>query len=99
MLGANMRADTDPLNNNNYASTENLFGLFVGAGSEPPDGQRALSDAGRARAARPRLLSVVDQADMAEIRDGYKAYVAKLFTLAGMSDAAGARRPHRSRWR
>ncbi len=29
MLGANMRADTDPFNNNNYASTDNLFGLFV----------------------------------------------------------------------
>ncbi|MEO5493830.1 MAG: M13 family metallopeptidase [Sphingomonas sp.] len=84
-LGANMRPDTDPFNNNNYASTNNLFGLFVGG-----DLKRGtvnvpyLMQGGLGLPDRDYYLS--SSKDMAEVREGYKAYVAKLFTLAGMSD-------------
>jgi putative endopeptidase len=86
MLGANMRADLDPINATSLHS-ENLFGLFV---------TQSLNDPGRAV---PYLLQgglglddrdyyLSDKPEMAAIRDAYKAYVAKLLTLAGIGDPA-----------
>jgi len=86
MLGANMRADTDPFNNNNYASTDNLFGLFVGGDlNRGTINAPYLMQGGLGLPDRDYYLSSTK--DMAEVRDGYKAYMAKLFGLAGMSDA------------
>lgn len=85
MLGANMRADTDPFNNNNYASTDNLFGLFVGQDlNKPTINAPYLMQGGVGMPDRDYYLS--DKKEMAELRDGYKDYLEKLFTLAGMSD-------------
>ncbi|HEX4695972.1 M13 family metallopeptidase [Sphingomonas sp.] len=88
MLGANMRADTDPFNNNNYASTSNLFGLFVSQDlNRPTVNVPYLMQGGLGLPDRDYYLS--DKKEMAELRDGYKDYVAKLFKLAGMSDPQG----------
>ena len=85
MLGANMRADTDPFNNNNYTSNDNLFGLFVGQDLNKPTINTAyLMQGGIGMPDRDYYLS--DKKEMAELRDEYKNYLAKVFTLAGMSD-------------
>ena len=56
-IGGTLRADTDPLNATNF-QTENLFGIFVTQGAGDARRAAALSDAGRHRAARARILSV-----------------------------------------
>jgi putative endopeptidase len=85
-LGANMRADTDPLNATNF-HTENLFGLFVAQDLNRPDvtipylmqGGLGLPDRDYYVSAKP---------EMAELRTAYKAYVQKILTLAGLPDPA-----------
>ncbi|MES2045471.1 MAG: M13 family metallopeptidase [Pseudomonadota bacterium] len=85
-LGAAMRADTDPLNASNF-HTENLFGLFVTQDLNRPDvtipylmqGGLGLPDRDYYVSAKP---------EMAELRTAYRAYVEKLLTLSGVSDAA-----------
>ena len=85
-LGASMRADTDPLNASNF-HTENLFGLFVTQDLNRPDvtipylmqGGLGLPDRDYYVSAKP---------EMAELRTAYRAYVEKLLTLSGVSDAA-----------
>ncbi len=85
MLGANMRADTDPFNNNNYTSNDNLFGLFVGQDlNKPTINTPYLMQGGIGMPDRDYYLS--DKKEMAELRDGYKDYLEKIFALAGMSD-------------
>jgi len=86
MLGATMRADTDPINASNF-QTENLFGLFVTQDLNRPDvtipylmqGGIGLPDRDYYVSAKP---------EMAELRTAYRAYIEKLLTLAGVSDAA-----------
>jgi putative endopeptidase len=86
MLGANMRADVDPLNATNF-NTENLFGLWISQAFDKPDttvpymlqGGLGLPDRDYYLSAKP---------DMVELRGKYKAYVVQVFTLAGMSDPA-----------
>lgn len=86
LLGATMRADTDPLNASNF-QTENLFGLFVTQDLNRPDvtipylmqGGLGLPDRDYYVSAKP---------EMAELRTAYRAYVEKLLTLAGIPDAA-----------
>jgi len=86
LLGATMRADTDPLNASNF-HTENLFGLFVTQDLNRPDvtipylmqGGLGLPDRDYYASAKP---------EMAELRTAYKAYIGKLLTLAGVADAA-----------
>ena len=85
MLGANMRADEDPINATSLG-TENLFGLFVTQALTDPDktvpyvlqGGLGLPD---------RDYYISSSADMASIRDAYKKYIAQILTLAGISDA------------
>jgi putative endopeptidase len=85
-LGGNVRADVDPLNATNF-HTENLFGLWISQALDKPDttvpyvlqGGLGLED-------RAYYLSQTDA--MKKAREGYKAYLAKIFTLAGMSDQA-----------
>ena len=84
MLGANMRADTDPLNATNF-STENLFGLFVTQDMNQPDRTVPyLLQGGLGLPERDYYLSA--EPDMAQIRVAYKAYLAKTFQLAGLSE-------------
>jgi putative endopeptidase len=85
-LGANMRADTDPLNNTNF-HTENLFGLFVTQDLNRPDVTIPyLMQGGIGLPDRDYYLSA--KPEMAELRTAYKAYVQKVLSLAGMPDAA-----------
>ena len=85
MLGANLRADTDPINATNFW-TENLFGLFVTQGLETPDTTVPyLLQGGLGLQDRDYYLS--DKPDMVQARTKYKAYIAELLGLAGVSDA------------
>ncbi|QNA84501.1 M13 family metallopeptidase [Sphingomonas sp. So64.6b] len=86
LLGATMRADTDPLNASNF-HTENLFGLFVTQDLNRPDVTVPyLMQGGIGLPDRDYYLSTTPE--MASLRTAYKAYVARLLTLAGVSDAA-----------
>jgi len=86
MLGSQMRADTDPFNNNNYGSTDNLFGLFVGQDlNKPTVNAPYLMQGGVGLPDRDYYLN--KSKEMGDLRDGYKGYLEKIFTLAGMSDA------------
>jgi putative endopeptidase len=87
MLGAALRADTDPVNASNF-HTENLFGLFVSQDLDQPtvtipylmQGGLGLSD-------RDYYLS--DTAEMGDLRIAYGEYVGTVLRLAGY-DAAHA---------
>lgn len=86
-LGSTLRADTDPINSTHF-ETENLFGLFVTQSlGDPARTVPYLMQGGLGLPDRDYYLSA--KADMAEIRTAYRAYVAKLLTLAGLSDPAG----------
>lgn len=84
-LGADLRADTDPFNNNNYASTGDLFGLFVSQDvNQPTRTVPYLMQGGLGLPNRDYYLS--PKPAMAEIRTAYQVYLAQLFGLAGLSD-------------
>src|SRR3569623_3728850 len=86
MLGSTMRADTDPLNASNF-HTENLFGLFVTQELNRPDVTIPyLMQGGLGLPDRDNYVSAMPE--MAELRTAYRAYVEKLLTLSGVSDAA-----------
>ncbi len=86
MLGANIRADVDPLNATNF-QTENLFGLWISQSLSQPDlvvpyvlqGGLGLPE---------RNYYVSASPDMAKAREGYKAYLTRIFTLANTTDPA-----------
>jgi len=87
MLGANLRADVDPLNATNF-ETENLFGLFVSQGFDTPDTTVPyMLQGGLGLASRDYYIS--DKPEMVAIRGQYKDYIVTLLTLAGISDPAG----------
>ncbi|HEU4959960.1 MAG TPA: M13 family metallopeptidase [Sphingomonas sp.] len=85
MLGADMRADEDPINATSLG-TENLFGLFVTqALTDPTKTVPYLLQGGLGLPDRDYYISSAP--DMAKIRDAYKKYIAQILTLAGVSDA------------
>jgi len=85
MLGARLRADTDPFNKNNYSSSHNLFGLFVSQDlNHPTRNVPYLMQGGLGLPDRDYYLSSEPQT--LEVRNAYRAYVAKVFRLAGFSD-------------
>ncbi len=84
-LGETLRADVDALNNTNF-HTSNLFGLWVAPGFNDSDHYAAyLLEGGLTLPNRDYYLA--DSERMKGIREKYKAHVAALFTLAGISDA------------
>jgi putative endopeptidase len=84
-LGADLRADVDPLNATNFAP-ENLFGLFVTQGLEDPAHNIAyLLQGGLGLPDRDYYLS--SDKSMAELRGKYQAYVAALLKLAAVPNA------------
>jgi putative endopeptidase len=86
MLGANLRADEDPINATSLGS-ENLFGLFVTqALTRPDETVPYVLQGGLGMPDRDYYLS--NAADMVAIRTAYRSYVEQLLTLAGVSDAA-----------
>lgn len=91
MLGANLRADVDPLNATDL-ETENLFGLFVAQAFDRPDTTVPyLLQGGLGLPQRDYYLS--DAAEMATVRNQYRAYIGKLLSLANVTepDARAAR--------
>jgi predicted metalloendopeptidase len=84
-LGATLRADVDALNNTNY-DTENLFGLWVAQDLSDPTRYAAfLLQGGLGLPDRDYYLDPSPR--MAEIRDRYRAHIAKMLGLAGIAGA------------
>jgi predicted metalloendopeptidase len=85
VLGAQLRADVDPLNATNFY-TENLFGLFVTQGlATPGEVLPYILQGGLGLPEREYYLS--DDPEMVELRDAYRAYVEEVLSLAGFADA------------
>jgi predicted metalloendopeptidase len=85
VLGEQVRADVDPLNATNYF-TENLFGIFVTQGlATPGEVLPYILQGGLGLPEREYYLS--NDADMARLRGEYRAYIERVLTLAGVSDA------------
>jgi len=85
VLGSQILADVDPLNATNFA-TENLFGIFVSQGlATPGEVLPYILQGGLGLPEREYYLS--GDAKMATIRGQYRAYIAKLLTEAGITDA------------
>ena len=85
VLGANVRADTDPLNATNFY-TDNLFGVFVAQGLQDPEHYVAsLMQGGLGMPDREYYLS--GDKEMVETRKAYEAYVAAMLKQAGIADA------------
>jgi len=83
-LGRTLRADVDVLNATNY-DTENLFGLWVAQDlSDPTHYSAFLLQGGLGLPDRDYYLDPSPR--MAEIRDKYRAHVAAMLTLAGITD-------------
>ncbi len=84
-LGANLRADVDPLNNTNFATT-NLFGLFVS--QDLNDASRSIGYLLQGGLGMPdRDYYLAADKSMAELRGKYQAYIAALLKLAAVPDA------------
>ena len=85
MLGSQIRADVDPLNNTNF-ETLNLFGVFVSQGlADPENSYPYLLQGGLGMPDRDYYLSATPQ--MADLRTKYQAHIAAMFQLAGLADA------------
>jgi putative endopeptidase len=84
-LGANLRADVDPLNATNFY-TSNLFGLWVAQGLHDEKHNTAyLLQGGLGMPDRDYYTS--DSPKMAELRQKYEQHIAAMLTLAGIDDA------------
>jgi predicted metalloendopeptidase len=88
-IGATLRADTDPLNSTNFW-TENLFGVFVTQGLAGGETIPYLMQGGIGLPEREYYLSA--DAEMARLRDAYRAYLVQILTLAEHRDPKGAAR-------
>jgi len=85
-LGAQLRADVDPINATNL-DTEHLLGLFVAQGLEDPSRNVPyLLQGGLGMPNRDYYLK--NDKDMVEARTKYQAYVQAILSEAGTPDAA-----------
>jgi putative endopeptidase len=83
-LGAQLRADVDPLNNTNF-ETGNLFGVWITQGlSDPAHSFPYLLQGGLGMPDRDYYLSTTPH--MVELRKQYQAHIAAIFKLAGFAD-------------
>jgi predicted metalloendopeptidase len=86
VLGAQLRADVDPLNNTNF-QTDNLFGVWVAQGlTDPSRNYPYLLQGGLGMPDRDYYLSATPH--MAALRKQYQAHIAATFKLAGFPDEA-----------
>ncbi|HYD72858.1 MAG TPA: M13 family metallopeptidase, partial [Candidatus Binatia bacterium] len=86
VLGEQVRADVDPLNATDL-QTENLFGVFVTQGlATPGEVLPYILQGGLGLPEREYYLS--SDAEMAELRTAYRAYIERVLTLAGIADAS-----------
>jgi putative endopeptidase len=84
-LGTTLRADVDPLNDGNFA-TPNLLGAWIGEDLNHPDRYIAYLFQGGLSLPDPSYY-LAQTARAAAVREAFKAHVAKMFALAGFSDA------------
>jgi predicted metalloendopeptidase len=84
VLGSQIRADVDPLNNTNF-QTENLFGVFVTQALKGGQVVPYILQGGIGLPEREYYLS--SDPKMAEIRTAYRQYIEDLLTAAGIADA------------
>ena len=85
-IGETLRADVDVINEGDLF-TDNVFGLWVDQDfNQPTRNSAALLQGGLAMPDRSYYLDPSPK--MAEIRDGYRAHVARMLTLAGIPGAA-----------
>ncbi len=91
MLGEELRADVDPLNNTNFHTT-NVFGLWAAPDFHDSDHYTAYLLQGGIELP-DREYYVSDSEHMQELRKQYEAHVSAMFKLAGFSepDARAAR--------
>jgi predicted metalloendopeptidase len=84
VLGGQLRADVDPLNNTNF-ETENLFGIWIAQGlTDPSHNLPYLLQGGLGMPDRDYYLST--SAHMEELRKQYQAHIAAMFKLAGFAE-------------
>jgi putative endopeptidase len=84
MLGGQLRADVDPLNNTNF-ETGNLFGVWITQGlTDPTHSVPYLLQGGLGMPDRDYYLSTTPH--MVELRKQYQAHIAAIFKLAGFAD-------------
>jgi putative endopeptidase len=87
VLGGQLRADVDPLNNTNL-ETRNLFGVWVTQGlTDPSHSFPYLLQGGLGMPDRDYYLSATPH--MAGLRKQYRAHIAATFKLAGFEDPEG----------
>jgi predicted metalloendopeptidase len=84
VLGSQIRADVDPLNDTNF-QTENLFGVFVTQALKGGQVVPYILQGGIGLPEREYYLS--SDPKMAEIRTAYRQYIEDLLTAAGIADA------------
>ncbi|MFA6219905.1 MAG: M13 family metallopeptidase [Erythrobacter sp.] len=83
-IGANMRADVDPLNSTDF-ETENLFGIFVTQALKGGEVVPYVLQGGLGMPEREYYLS--SDPRMAGLRRTYRTYIADLLKAAGIADA------------
>ena len=84
VLGGQLRADVDPLNNTNF-ETENLFGVWIAQGlTDPAKSFPYLLQGGLGMPDRDYYLSSTPH--MVELRKEYRAHIAAMFKLADFAD-------------
>jgi putative endopeptidase len=84
LLGSELRADVDPLNNTNL-HTDRLFGLWVSPDFDAPNHNAAyLLQGGLGMPDREYYLGT--DATSAALQAKYRAHIAAILTLAGLSD-------------
>jgi putative endopeptidase len=85
-LGGELRADVDLLNATDY-DTDRLFGLWVTADLMQPD--RYAPYLVQGGLGMPERSFYLEGGRMAQLRDAYKAHIAKVLELAGQPDPQG----------
>lgn len=89
VLGEQLRADVDPLNNTDF-QTENLFGVFVTQSLRGTAVMPYILQGGLGMPERAYYAS--NDPKMVEVRGKYRAYIAQLLTDAGVPDPQGKAR-------
>lgn len=85
LLGSQLRADVDPLNNTNFY-TDRLFGLWVSADlNDPKKNVPYLLQGGLGMPDRDYYLEKDERS--AALQDKYRAHIARILKLANISDA------------
>jgi putative endopeptidase len=84
-LGETLRSDVDPLNFNNF-HTSNLFGLWVAPGFKDSEHYTAYLLQG-GLGLRDREFYLADPDGQTDPRGRYKAHISAVLTLAGLTDA------------